>query len=33
MNKALDASDIDLRVAEYLKARLAETADSLINQR
>jgi hemoglobin len=33
MNKALDASDIDPRVAEYLKARLAETADFLINQR
>lgn len=33
MNKALDESDMDARVVEYLKARLAETADFLINQR
>jgi hemoglobin len=33
MNKALDESDIDPRVTEYLKARLAETADFLMNQR
>jgi hemoglobin len=33
MNKALDESDIDAGVVEYLKARLAETADFLINQR
>jgi hemoglobin len=33
MNKALDESAIDPRVVEYLKARFAETADFLINQR
>lgn len=31
MNKALDESDIDPRVVEYLKARFAETADFLRN--
>lgn len=32
MNRALDESDIDPRVVEYLKARFAETADFLRNQ-
>src|SRR4030095_16512148 len=32
MNKALDESDIDPRVVEYLKARFAETADFLRNK-
>ena len=32
MTKALDESDIDPRVVEYLKARFAETADFLRNQ-
>ena len=32
MHKALDESDIDPRLVEYLKARLAETADFLRNR-
>ena len=32
MNKALDESNIDARVVEYLKARFAETADFLRNR-
>jgi hemoglobin len=32
MNKALEESQIDPRVVEYLKARFAETADFLRNQ-
>lgn len=32
MNKALDESNIDPRVVEYLKARFAETADFLRNR-
>ena len=32
MNKALDESNIDTRVVEYLKARFAETADFLRNR-
>ena len=32
MNKALEESDLDPRVVEYLKARFAETADFLRNQ-
>jgi hemoglobin len=32
MHKALDESDIDAGVAEYLKGRFAETADFLRNQ-
>jgi hemoglobin len=32
MNKALDESNMDRRVAEYLKSRFAETADFLRNQ-
>ena len=32
INKALDESDIDSRVVEYLKSRFAETADFLRNR-
>jgi len=32
MNKALDESQLDPRVADYLKARFAETADFMRNQ-
>jgi hemoglobin len=32
MNKALEESQLDPRVVEYLKARFAETADFLRNQ-
>ena len=32
MNKALEESQLDPRVVEYLKARFAEVADFLINQ-
>ena len=32
MNKALDESQIDPRVVEYLKARFAEVADAMRNQ-
>ena len=32
MNKALDESNIDARVVEYLKSRFAETADFLRNR-
>jgi hemoglobin len=32
MNKALDESNMDRRVAEYLKSRFAEIADFLRNQ-
>jgi hemoglobin len=32
MNKALDESQLDPRVVEYLKARFAETADFMRNQ-
>ena len=32
MNKALDESHIDARVVQYLKGRLAETANFLRNQ-
>jgi hemoglobin len=31
MNRALDESQIDARIVEYLKARLAETADFMRN--
>ena len=32
MNKALDESQLDSRVVDYLKARFAETADFMRNQ-
>jgi hemoglobin len=32
MNKALDESQIDPRVVDYLKTRLAEVADAMTNQ-
>jgi len=32
MNKALDESQLDPRVVEYLKARFAEVADAMRNQ-
>jgi hemoglobin len=32
MNKALDESQLDLRVVEYLKIRFAEVADAMRNQ-
>lgn len=32
MNKALEESQLDLRVVEYLKIRFAEVADAMRNQ-
>jgi hemoglobin len=32
MNKALDESQLDIRVVEYLKIRFAEVADAMRNQ-